>query len=603
MHHSDRTHERIAVSLSPQPAWRGLRHTLGWRLIIPIPVALAAAIALVWALVPPAISQSAVAEAIRAGLQTAAQFKTVRAYYTDNVVNKLVKQGLVTATFDHKSESKAIPLPATLIHDLTDLLADRATTVSLYSKYPFPNRKERHLDEFQQQAWDFLSANPTATFTREETRNGKQVVRVAVADTMSGQGCINCHNTNPLSPKTDWKLGDVRGVMEVDSVIDQQIADGANLSRSIVIGAIAIGLALIAILLFVTRSVIRPLRGMTERMTKIAAKDFTVELPGLERTDEIGAMARAVDVFRTSGLEVERMRAEQADKGKRAAEERRAATQKLAGEFEAVVGNIVDQVTSAATNLEATAGALAQTAETTQHLTGTAAGASEEASANVNSAAAAADEMSASVDQISRHVQESSAIAAQAVIQAKQTDARIIKLSDAANRIGDVVKLINNVAEQTNLLALNATIEAARAGEAGKGFAVVAHEVKALATQTAKATGEIATQIAAMQAATEESVDAIKEIGDTVARIAEIARTIAGAVEEQGAATQGIARNVQHAARGTAELTTSIADVNRGAAETGAASAQVFSSAQSLSRESGRLKLEVGKFLATVRNQ
>ncbi len=591
------------MASSPRPAWRSLRHTLGWRLIIPIPVALAAAVALVWALVPPAVTRSAVEEAIRSSLQTAAQFKTVRAYYTDNVVNKLVKQGLVSATFDHKSESKAIPLPATMIHDLADLLAGKETTVNLYSKYPFPNRKDRRLDEFQQQAWDFLSANPAATFAREETRDGKRLMRVAVADTMTGQGCINCHNTSPLSPKTDWKLGEVRGVMEIDSVIDQQIADGAALSRSIVIGAVVIGLTLIAILLFVTRSVIRPLRGMTERMTRIAAKDFTLDLPGLERADEIGAMARAVDVFRKNGLEVERIRAEQAEQENRAAQERRAATQKLAGEFEAVVGNIVESVSSAATNLEATAGALARTAETTQQLTGTVAGASEEASGNVQSAAAAADEMSSSVDQISRHVQESSGIAAQAVTQAKQTDARIAKLSEAANRIGDVVKLINDVAEQTNLLALNATIEAARAGEAGKGFAVVAHEVKALATQTAKATDEIATQIAAMQAATKESVGAIKEIGDTVARIAEIARTIAGAVEEQGAATQGIARNVQQAARGTAELTASIADVNRGAAETGTASAQVFSSAQSLSRESGRLKAEVGKFLATVRNQ
>jgi methyl-accepting chemotaxis protein len=584
-----------------QPAWRRFRHTLGWRLIIPIPVALAAAIALVWAVVPPAITRSAVDEAIRSSLQTAAQFKTVRAYYTDNVVNKLVKQGVVTATFDHKAEAKAIPLPATMIHDLSDLLAGKATTVNLFSKYPFPNRKDRRLDAFQRQAWDFLTANPAATFTRTEDRDGKQTVRVAVADTMSGQGCITCHNTSPLSPKTDWKLGDVRGVLEIDSVIDQQVADGASLSRSIVAGAAGIGLALVVILLLVTRSVIRPLRGMTDRMTKLAAKDFAVELPGLERKDEIGEMARAVEVFRTSGLEVERMRAEQAEQEKRAAEERRATTQKLAGEFEAVVGNIVDSVSSAATNLEGTAGALARTAETTQQLSGMVAAASEETSANVHSAAAAADQMSSSVDHISQHVQESSSIAAQAVTQAEKTDARIIKLSDAANRIGDVVKLINDVAEQTNLLALNATIEAARAGEAGKGFAVVAHEVKALATQTAKATGEIATQIAAMQAATKESVGAIKEIGGTVARISEIARTIAAAVEEQGTATQGIALNVRQAAHGTAELTTSIADVNRGASETGAASAQVFSSAQSLSRESSRLKAEVTKFLASVR--
>jgi methyl-accepting chemotaxis protein len=589
------------LSTDRQSSGRSLRHSLGWRLIVPIPVALAAAIALVWALVPPAITRSAVDEAVRAGMRTADQFKVVRGYYTENVVNKLKKQGLATATFDHKGDGKAIPLPATMIHDLSDLLAGKDTTVNLFSAYPFPNRKDRRLDAFQQEAWDFLSANPAATFARTEEHDGKQVVRVAVADKMSAQSCIDCHNTNPLSPKTDWKIGDVRGVLEVDSVLDRQIADGTALSRSIVAGAAAIGLALLLILLVVTRSVIQPLRAMTDRMSKLAAKDFAVELPGLGRRDEIGEMARAVEVFRTSGLEVERMRAEQAARETRATHERKTGMHKLAEAFEAVVGNIVDSVSSASTNLEATAGALARTAETTQQLTGTVAAASEEASANVHSAAEAAGHMSSSVDHISRHVQESSLIADEAVEQAKKTDARIVKLSDAANRIGDVVKLINDVAEQTNLLALNATIEAARAGEAGRGFAVVAHEVKALATQTAKATGEIATQIAAMQAATKESVGAIKEIDSTVTRISEIARTIAAAVEEQGTATEGIALNVREAARGTAELTASIADVNRGASETGAASAQVFASAQSLSRESSRLKVEVGRFLASVR--
>jgi methyl-accepting chemotaxis protein len=580
----------------------GFQHSLAWRLIIPIPAAITVAIVLAWALVPPAITRSAVDEAIRSSLQTAAQFKIVRGYYSENVVNKLVKQGLVTATFDHKADSKAIPLPATMMHDLGALLAGKATTVNLYSAYPFPNRKDRRLDEFQRQAWEFLTANPAATFSRTEERDGGQVVRVAVADTMSAQSCINCHNTSPLSPKTDWKIGDVRGVLEIDSTIERQVADGTVLSRWIVAGAAGIGLTLFVILLLATRSVIRPLRAMAARMGKLAAKDFTVQSPGLGRRDEIGEMARAVEVFRTSGLEVERMRSEQAAQEIRAAQERKVTMHKLADEFEAVVGKIVGSVSSASTDLEATAGTLARTAETTQQLTGTVAEASGAASANVDSAATAADQMFASVNVISRHVQESSSIANQAVEQAKKTDERIVKLSDAANRIGDVVRLINDVAEQTNLLALNATIEAARAGEAGKGFAVVAHEVKALATQTAKATGDIGVQIAAMQTATKESVGAIKEIGNTVARISEIARTIAAAVEEQGTATQGIASNVREAARGTAELTTSIIDVNRGASDTGAASAQVFASAQSLSRESRRLNAEVDRFLTGVRS-
>ena len=209
--------------------------------------------------------------------------------------------------------------------------------------------------------------------------------------------------------------------------------------------------------------------------------------------------------------------------------------------------------------------------------------------------------MAASVNEISRQVQESSRIATEAVGQAQKTDTRISELSQAAGRIGDVVKLITAIAEQTNLLALNATIEAARAGAAGKGFAVVAQEVKQLASQTAKATDEIRGQIAGMQTATNESVTAIKEIGDTIDRISQIATTVATAVEEQGASTQEIARNVQQAAHGTAQVTGNISEVTRGATETGSASSQVLSAAKSLSGDSGRLRTEVSKFLTSVR--
>jgi methyl-accepting chemotaxis protein len=305
--------------------------------------------------------------------------------------------------------------------------------------------------------------------------------------------------------------------------------------------------------------------------------------------------------------EADRKAAEKkAEDEKRAAEERalaerKSAMGKLADDFEAAIGAIVDMVSSASTELEAAANTLTKTAETTQQLSTMVASASEEASANVQSVASATEEMTSSITEIGRQVQQSSKIAGEAVHQAQQTDERINALSKAAGRIGDVVKLITSVAEQTNLLALNATIEAARAGEAGKGFAVVAQEVKALAAQTAKATEEISSQIIGMQTATDESVTAIQTIGGTIAKISEIAATIAAAVEEQGAATGEIARNVGEAAKGTMQVATNITDVNRGASETGSASAQVLSSAQSLSTESNRLKLEVAKFLNTVR--
>jgi methyl-accepting chemotaxis protein len=380
----------------------------------------------------------------------------------------------------------------------------------------------------------------------------------------------------------------------------------ANAVQTIVTTVSAIGIALAVVIaiavLMVQFGVARPVGKLVEAMRAIAAGDFDVALPGLGRKDEVGAIAGAVEGIKAAAIARAEREAEQKQAADAAAAgERRAAMHKLAGDFEKAVGGIVGTVSSAATELEAAAGTLTKTAETTQELSGVVAAASEQASGNVQSVASAAEEMASSVGEIGRQVQESNKIATDAVRQAQTTDAQIAELAQAASRIGDVVKLITAIAEQTNLLALNATIEAARAGEAGKGFAVVAQEVKALAAQTAKATDEISGQIAGMQVATQQSVSAIKAIGSTITRISEITATIAAAIEEQGAATVEISRNVQQAAKGTTQVAGHIADVNRGAGETGTASSQVLSSARSLASESNHLKVEVSKFLDTVR--
>jgi methyl-accepting chemotaxis protein len=351
---------------------------------------------------------------------------------------------------------------------------------------------------------------------------------------------------------------------------------------------------------YVGRGVVRRLVRLQNSMKSVAAGDLSTEI-ATGGSDEIADMAEALQVFKDNMLESNRLRAERSETEKQARAQRRAEMQKLADEFEAAVGEIVQTVSSASTELEASATTLARTAVETQQLSGMVEAASGEASNNVRSVAAATDEMTASIAEISRQVEESSRITGEAVSQAEVTDQRINELSKAALRIGDVVNLITTIAEQTNLLALNATIEAARAGDSGRGFAVVAQEVKALAAQTANATHEISSQIAGMQVATQDSVVAIKQIGATISRISEIAATIATSVEQQGGATQEIARNVEQAAQGTSEVATNIVDVNKGARETGSASAKVLSSAQSLSGESNRLKLEVGKFLDTVR--
>jgi methyl-accepting chemotaxis protein len=442
--------------------------------------------------------------------------------------------------------------------------------------------------------------------TWEAYKKGSQEV-MALSRKAAGQ---IPHEAHELNTKTVNKLSlDADAILKRDIDLNNNGADKVaqeaadSYSSSLMMLTIMLAIALMigfGVSMYLVRDVSSGIASIVAPMQALAKGDLAAEVPHRAEKSEIGAMADTLQVFKEA-LIAKKAADESAAVDAEAEIERGRRVDAITRSFETMIGEIVQTVSSASTQLEASAGSLSSTAERSRQLTTTVAAASEEASTNVQSVASATEELSSSVTEISRQVQESARMAGDAVGQARATNDRVSELSKAAARIGDVVELINTIAGQTNLLALNATIEAARAGEAGRGFAVVASEVKALAEQTAKATGEIGQQITGIQAATQESVSAIKEISNTIERLSEISSTIAAAVEEQGAATQEISRNVQQAARGTQQVSANITDVQRGATETGSASAQVLSAAKALSGDSSRLKVEVSKFLTSVR--
>ncbi|WP_316977286.1 HAMP domain-containing methyl-accepting chemotaxis protein [Shumkonia mesophila] len=368
---------------------------------------------------------------------------------------------------------------------------------------------------------------------------------------------------------------------------------------SMVVSAIAFVLGILAAW-GIGAGISRPIQAMTSAMTRLAGKDMEVAIPATDHKDEVGDMAKAVQVFKDNMIEADRLAEEQ-----RKAQEEQAARAKrveaLCKAFDAASSEAVKSVASAATQLEDSSEAMSATAEETTRQAAAVAAASEQASANVQTVASASEELASSISEISRQVAQASQIASGAVRQGEQTNVKVQGLAQAATKIGEVVALITDIAEQTNLLALNATIEAARAGDAGKGFAVVASEVKNLANQTAKATDEIGAQITGIQAATREAVAAIEVIVKTISEIDSISSSIASAVEEQGAATQEIARNVEQAAAGTQEVSSNIGGVSAAANDTGAAATQIQGASAELSRQSETLRAEVEKFLANVR--
>lgn len=574
--------------------------SLKWLLLIPVPLIVLTCIVVALVFLPRQMASNAREDATISATRIADQFKTIRGYYTKNVISKILTAGTLKPSYAHKGDDNAVPLPATFIHDMSDLLAKKDTSVKLYSVYPFPNRENRKLDEYQTDAWNFLQDNPEEVFVRRETINGREAIRVGIADTMVAQGCVNCHNSRADTPKADWKLGDVRGVLEVQTFIDDQLARGTMFSYEVVGGMVVVGIILTIISVYLNSQIAGPVKRMTEAMQDLARGNLDVSIPGQERSHEIGDMAIAVQVFKEAAIHNRDLEEEAAANAKKAEEDKKQMMAELAQRFNETVGGIISSITKTISNLDGISKQMINTTDQAREGASGAVDQAERASSNVETVAAAAEELSSSITEISRQVSDSSNVARDAVSQAETTHDTVQDLADSADKIGEVVKLITDIAEQTNLLALNATIEAARAGDAGKGFAVVASEVKNLAQQTSNATDEIGQQISDIQQATKQAVKAIEGITEIISSMDEIAANISAAVEEQGSATQEIARNVDEASVGTRNVSDGIHRVSEATGEAGDSANSVSSAAQELHELANNLEAEVNSFLKSI---
>ena len=563
------------------------------------------------------VENNAIDYTVLSAKQTIAQFKLIRGYYAKNVIRKVKGASELKVGFNHKNDSETIPLPATLIHDLSELFAKEghATRLKLYSEFPFPNRKGRQLDQFARDAIAFFEASPGETFTRIETVDGIDQIRVALADTMSDESCVSCHNSHPQTPKSDWRLGDVRGVLEVTTIVDGELAaaSGAGFKRASFFIVFGVILVVAGFGFLILRRLTYRLVEVEEVLEKAGEGDLTASVR-VDSKDEVGRMAEKFNTF-TDGLRGHLRQVQQEGESVNAASvQLSTVASKMAedigrmkqesddtvnstGELDGWIQSVAAAIEESSSNVRQVAAAVEQASTNLNSIAGGARGMADD----VGSVASAVEEMSTSIVGVAENAKQAAGMTDQASQAARDANETLSALDTSARAIGKVVDAINDIAEQTNLLALNATIEAASAGDAGRGFSVVANEVKELAKQTGQSTEDIRVRVEEMQTNTQASVDAIQAIGQTVDEINQISQSIAASVDEQGGAVGEIARltssvaesaslisrNVEEASAGTTdvaknaeELALAVNEIAQTAAEASAGAGRVSSSVQ-----------------------
>lgn len=519
--------------------------SLFWKLVLPIIVLFIVVIVALSFYIPSEITNRTVEFATVSSKQTAKQFKVLRKYYVQNILKKVTAGSNLKPAIDHKNNPNAFPLPATMIHDLSALLKKEGTTVNLYSAYPFPNRQSRVLDSFQTKAWDYLVKNPKSVFIEKSEIEGKSIVRVAVADTMVAEGCVNCHNSHPDTPRTGWKLGDVRGILEINNDISEQVSASVATGFKIILVLIILLLISITTIYYVYKLVIaNKLADLTQSINDLTTgnSDLTKRINDSGR-DEISYLAKDFNKF----LEHHRVFVKEIANSAQQLSESSTEMVKITEQSRDYSLDQKNQIGLVATAVNEMSASIHEVANSTE--------------SGDESARLAKEETSSGLQVVEKNISITNTLAK----EIEQAAGVIQELKTDSESIGSVLDVIRGISEQTNLLALNAAIEAARAGEHGRGFAVVADEVRTLASRTQDSTVEIQEMIERLQSGSDSAVtvmekgietvsasvkqatqtgESLKSITDAVNKIFEINTQVASSIEEQSIVAEDINQNI-----------------------------------------------------------